>query len=83
MSQVTEVEGICQLLDEQENIVYIKGAMNLRRELEEQLELYEQARYFVYEEEPMYAKRESQLLQQYIAEHGEMPEGNRELEELF
>ena len=83
VSQVPEVEGIYQLLDEQENIIYIKGAMNLRWELEEQLELYEKARYFTYEEEPMYTKRESQLLQQYIAEHGQMPEGNRELEELF
>jgi formate dehydrogenase beta subunit len=83
VSQVPEVEGVYQLLDEEENIIYIKGAMNLHRELEEQLELYENARYFAYEEEPMYTKRESQLLQQYVAEHGEMPEGNRELEDLF
>ena len=83
VSQVPEVEGIYQLLDEQENIIYIKGAVNLRRELQEQLELYEKAVYFIYEEEPMYTKRESQLLQQYIAEHGHMPEGNRELEDLF
>ena len=83
VSQVSEVEGVYQLLDEQENIFYIKGAMNLRRELEEQSELHEQACYFTYEEEPMYTKRESQLLQQYIAEHGQMPEGNRELEDLF
>ncbi len=50
---------------------------------EEQLEIYEKARYFTYEEEPMYTKRENQLLQQYIAEHGQMPEGNRELEGFF
>lgn len=83
VSQVSDIEGIYQLLDEQENIIYIKGAMNLRRELEEQLELCEKARYLTYEEEPMYSKRESQLLQQYIAEHGQMPEANRELEDLF
>jgi hypothetical protein len=83
VSQIPEVEGIYELLDEQENIIYIKGAMNLRRELDEQMELYAKARYFIYEEEPMYTKRESQLLQQYIATHGQMPEGNRELEELF
>ena len=62
---------------------YIKGAMNLHRELEEQLEVQEKARYFMYQEEPMYTKRESELLQQYIAQHGQMPEGNRELEDLF
>lgn len=83
MSQVPELEGIYQLLNKQENIIYIKGAMNLHRDLEEQLKLYEKARYFTYEEKPMYTKRESQLLQQYIAEHGQTPKGNRELEELF
>ena len=83
VSQVPEAEGVYQLLDKRENIIYVKGVMNLRRELEEQLKLYEQARYFTYEEEPMYTKRESQLLQQYITKHGEMPNGNRELEELF
>ena len=45
-------------------------------ELTEQLEVNEKARYFVYE-------RESELLQQYMAQHGEMPEGNRELDDLF
>ena len=83
VSQVPEAEGVYQLLDGQENVIYIKGALNLKRELEVQLELYEKARYFIYEEEPMYTKRESQLLQQYIAENGQMPEGNRELDDLF
>ena len=83
VSQVPEVEGIFQLLDEQENIVYIKGAMNLQLELQAQLDLNEKARYFTYEEEPMYTKRESELLQQYTFQHGEMPEGNRELDDLF
>lgn len=83
VSQVPEIEGVYQLLDEPENIIYIKGVMNLRRDMEEQLELYEKAQYFTYEEAPMYTKRESQLLQQYISEHSQMPEGNRELEDLF
>lgn len=83
VGQVPETEGIFQLLDKQENIIYIKGAMNLRQSLREQIELYENARYFTYEEEPMYTKRESQLLQQYITEHGQMPEGNREPDDLF
>jgi len=83
VSQVPEAEGVYQLLDEDKSIIYIKGVMNLRQGLEEQLEVQEKARYFVYKEEPMYTKRESELLQQYLAEHGEMPEGNRELEDLF
>jgi len=83
VSRVPEVEGIFQLLDEQENIIYIKGAMNLRLELQAQLGLNEKARYFIYEEEPMYTKRESELLQQYTLQYGEMPEGNREFDALF
>lgn len=80
---VPEVEGVYQLLDEQERVIYIKGAMNLHTEIEEQLEVNEKARYFMYLEEPMYTKRESELLQQFINEYGEMPEGNRELDDLF
>jgi len=83
VSQVPEAEGVYQLLDEEKNIIYIKGAMNLHRELEERLEVNEKARYFMYKEEPMFTKRESELLQQYIAQYGQMPEGNRELEDLF
>jgi formate dehydrogenase beta subunit len=67
--------------DEQENVIY--GAMELRREIEEQLEVNEAARYFMYNEEAVYTKRESELVQQYIAEYDEMPEGNRDLDDLF
>ncbi len=83
VNQTPEVEGVFELLDQEENIIYVKGAMNLRRELEEKLGLYDEARYFVYEEEPMYTKRESELLQQCLAVSGEMPQGNRELDDLF
>ncbi len=51
--------------------------------LTDQLGLNDNARYFSHEEEPMYTKRETQLLQQYITRYGEMPEGNRELDDLF
>lgn len=81
--EVPEIEGVYQLLNEEKNIIYIKGTMNLQRELLEQLELRENACYFMFEEEPMYTKRESELLQQYMAKFSEMPEGNRELDDLF
>jgi predicted molibdopterin-dependent oxidoreductase YjgC len=80
---VPEVEGVYQLFDEQKNIIYIKGAINLQHELKERLESNENARYFNYEIEPFYTKKESELLQRHIAEYGEMPEGNRELDDLF
>ena len=75
--------GVYQLLGESENVICIKGAADLQKALKEQLESHEKARYFCYEEEPMYTKRESQLLQQFLTEHGEMPEDNQELDDLF
>ena len=47
------------------------------------METNQKARYFMFAEVPMYTKKESELLQQYLVEHGEMPEGNRELDDLF
>ncbi len=83
LAQVPEAGGVYQLLNRQQNVIYIKGALNLRKELEEELQINEQARYFVYEENPLYSMRENELLQQYLARHGKMPELNRELEDLF
>jgi excinuclease UvrABC nuclease subunit len=83
ISAAPETEGVYQLLDAGKEIIYIKGTMNLRQELEEKLSTYEKAKYFICKEEPMYTKRESELLQQFMQQYGRMPEGNAELEELF
>jgi hypothetical protein len=83
ISQCPEKEGVYQLLDKDKNIIYIKGATNLRQALEEQLQSNAKAAFFLHEAEPMYTKRESELLQQYMAQHVQMPEGNRELDDLF
>jgi predicted molibdopterin-dependent oxidoreductase YjgC len=83
LAGVSEESGVYQLLDEQKNVIYIKGAMNLKRELAEQLSMQKQVRYFIYEEHPLFSTRESELLQQYMARHGELPALNQELDELF
>jgi ferredoxin len=83
LAQVPETGGIYQLFDEQQSLIFIKGAMNLRKELAEQLAMNMQARYFIYEEHSLYSTRESELLQQYLARHGELPALNRELDDLF
>lgn len=57
--------------------------MTMCREIEEQLETNEKARYFMYEHDEMFTKKERELLQQYVTEYGEIPEGNRELDDLF
>jgi hypothetical protein len=83
LAHVPEESGVYQLLDGQKAVIYIKGTLNLRKELEDQLLINERARYFVYEENPLYSMRESEILQHYISRHGEMPAGNRELDDLF
>ena len=83
VSQVPETEGAFRLLDKDKKIIYIAGAQNLRQTLEEQLSSNLQAKYFSFEENPMYTKRESELIQQYIQQHGHLPLGNEEVDDLF
>jgi len=82
LATVPEKEGVYQLLDGQKRVIHIKGTMNLFQELKEQLETNGKACYFRYEEEPMYTRRESELIQQYLQQHGELPFQNLDLEEM-
>ena len=81
VSTLPEAEGVYQLLDEQKSVIYIAGTMNLRQALEENLSTEEMSkvRYFWYEENAMYTSRESELIQQFMQQHGGFPELNEEL----
>lgn len=81
LQKLPETEGVLQLADEAKSIICIKGTRNLRRELERQMSLLKEAKYFVYEEEAMYTKRESELLQQFLQQYGRLPKGSIGLEE--
>jgi len=82
VASVPETEGVFQLLDENKMVIYIKGAINLRKELEEQLAAgNKKAKYFVFEEAKMFTMRESELLQQFLKKYGKLPEQNIGLEE--
>ncbi len=84
INEVPEEEGVFQLLDEDHNVLAIKGTANLRESLLEQLEENEKAAWFEFEEDKMYSQRESELIQQYLQKHGEMPGGgDDELDDLF
>jgi len=79
-----EVEGVFRLLDGEKEIICIVGTPNLRRALREKLRTDTRARYFHFEPDPMYTKRESELIQQYLQEHGRMPGGGEDaLDDLF
>jgi formate dehydrogenase beta subunit len=81
IQRVPETEGAIQILNENQEIILIQGTTNLRNALEEQLSSNQNACYFNYEEDPMYTKRESELLQQFMQEFGRFPEGNEDLDD--
>ncbi len=71
------------MLEADKRILKIAGTQNLRRALEEQIATNSKAKFFVFEEDRMYTRRESELLQHYLQQHGKLPEGNDELGDLF
>jgi formate dehydrogenase (NADP+) beta subunit len=81
--QVPEAEGVFRLSDGDHNVLWIKGTPNLRQELLGVLEDDVKAAWFDFEEDKMYSKRESELIQKYVREHGRMPGGGSEDEDLF
>jgi len=81
IQNVPETEGAIQILNENQEIILIQGTQNMRLTLEEQLATNSKACYFNYDEDPMYTKRESELLQQYMQEFGRFPEGNEDLDD--
>jgi hypothetical protein len=86
VGQVPETAGVFQLLDEKKAVLCITGTANLRESLLEKLANPGAAVLFIAEEDPMYTKRESELIQQYLQEHGEMPGGaggDDDLDDLF
>lgn len=84
VATVPEAEGVFRLLDAEHEVLQITGTPNLRRALEEKLANPGEARYFDFEEDSMYTKRESELIQEYLQEHGRLPQGgNDDLDDLF
>lgn len=81
---VPESEGVFKLLDEAHNILTIKGTPNLRQALLKALEDSQNATLFEYAEDKMFSQRESELMQKYLQQHGQMPGGaGDDLDELF
>jgi hypothetical protein len=81
--QIPEAEGVFQLYDQEHNILAIKGAANLRKEILLALKDYGKAAWFDFEEDKMYSKRESELIQKYLQEHGKMAGSGMDEDDLF
>jgi formate dehydrogenase beta subunit len=81
---VPQTAGVYRLLDASGNVILIKGTADLRGALRAELERGTESARFEIEEDPMYTKRESELIQQYLQRHGKMPGGgDDDLDDLF
>lgn len=85
VAEVPAVPGVYQLLDDEKTVYAIKGVTDLRAGLSEVIATTTRGRYFLYEPDPMYTKRESELIQEFLKQHGCMPpgEGEDDLDDLF
>ena len=86
VAEVPAIEGVYQLRDENKVIIVIKGTQNIQADLQEKLDSETKAKYFWFEPDPMYTKRESELIQQFLQQFGKMPEGDGggdDLDDLF
>ena len=81
------LEGVYQLVDEDKNVLAIVGTPDVKGDLRDRLDTVEKTRYFKYDEDRMYSKRESELIQIYLQKHGQMPPGDGggddDLDDLF
>jgi NADPH-dependent glutamate synthase beta subunit-like oxidoreductase len=74
--------GVYRLYDEGKTLYAIAGTPDLQSALREKL-VSDKAAFFDHELNEMYTARESELIQQFLAEHGEMPSGEEDLDDLF
>jgi NADPH-dependent glutamate synthase beta subunit-like oxidoreductase/Pyruvate/2-oxoacid:ferredoxin oxidoreductase delta subunit len=84
LKQVPECEGVYQLLDRDKKVIAIKGTPAIKADLLEILADPGEARFFIWEEAPMYTQRESELIQQHLQTYRELPSSGRDdLDDLF
>jgi len=84
VNEVPAIEGVFVLAGSDKKPTMIKGAENVQEELLKKLESPAEVRFFMWEEDRMYTKRESELIQQHLKQYGELPGGgDDELDDLF
>jgi hypothetical protein len=84
VEQVPPVAGVFILAGPEKKPTAIKGLEDLRAGLLEKLDDSVEATFFLWEEDRLYTKRESELIQQHLEQYGELPGGgDDELDDLF
>ena len=81
ISAIPASEGVYQLADAEKKVFKIAGVVDIRAGLETECDVQAEGTLFCWEEDKMYSKRESELIQKHLQEYGEMPGG--EEDELF
>jgi len=82
LEKIPNVEGVLILADTKKISVKIAGSANIYDLLNELIEDEFEAEYCRWEIDPMYTKRESELIQVHLQAFGEIPGGD-ELDDLF
>jgi len=83
IAAVPDEAGVIQLLNDEKEVLVIKGGGSVRSALQELLNDGQNAAWFMFELDPMYTKRESELIQQYLQKHGRLPDSGDGLDDLF
>jgi hypothetical protein len=83
IEKVPEVSGVYELMDENNTVILIRGASNLRQDLRENLKTVGKAVFFRYEKHGMYTMRETEMLEKFLNTHGKLPEVNDEIADLY
>jgi len=86
VNSVPNTEGVIQYLNDEKKVIGIAGTPDMRQSLKERLENPGNTIWFICEEDPMFTKRESELIQSYLQEHGQLPGGgggDDDLDDLF
>ena len=81
--KVPEIEGAFRVMNGEKKPLVVKGCANMRALLLEFLDSLDEAEFFDYEEDKMFSKRESELVQQHLQKYGEMPGGEMDDDDLF
>jgi ferredoxin len=84
LQEVPAGEGVYQLFDLRGELLLVAGTENLRASLLECRGKWEdKAAHFTFEMDSMFTSRERQIIQEYVKQHGRLPPGNDEMDDIF
>ncbi len=82
---ITADEGVYQIADATKKVIKIVGTAGIKSALQDEVDNQADGALFCWEEDRMYSKRESELIQQHLQQYGEMPGsgGDDDLDDLY